>query len=87
MDRSSKSRFPPGGEGRIKRLRGKDRSRTALASQPTNAKATRVEIRFEVGRLEDLLRWTLSWGSQAKVIAPDELKKMVKAEAAKMSKG
>jgi proteasome accessory factor B len=54
---------------------------------PLNAKATRVEIRFEVGRLEDLLRWTLSWGSQAKVIAPEELKKMVKDEAIKISKG
>ena len=52
---------------------------------PLNAKATRVEIRFEVGRLEDLLRWTLSWGSQAKVIAPEELKQMVKEEAAKIS--
>jgi predicted DNA-binding transcriptional regulator YafY len=54
---------------------------------PLNAKATRVEIRFEVGRLEDLLRWTLSWGSQARVIAPEELKKMVKDEAIKIIKG
>jgi proteasome accessory factor B len=51
---------------------------------PLNTKATRVEIRFEVGRLEELVRWTLSWGSQAKVIAPEELRQMVKSEAAKI---
>ena len=51
---------------------------------PLNAKASRIEVRFEVGRLEELVRWTLSWGSQAKVIEPQELKKQVRAEAEKI---
>jgi predicted DNA-binding transcriptional regulator YafY len=45
-----------------------------------NAKGTRVEVRFEIGRLEEVLRWVLSFGSQAKVLGPPELVKMVKAE-------
>lgn len=45
-----------------------------------NAKGTRVEICFEVGRLEEVLRWVLSFGSQAKVLAPAELVKMVRDE-------
>ncbi len=40
---------------------------------PLNAKGTRVEIRFEIGRLEEVLRWVLSFGSQAKVLGPPEL--------------
>ena len=51
---------------------------------PLNASASRVEVRFEVGRLEELVRWTLSWGGQAKVREPRELKKLVAAEAAKI---
>lgn len=49
-----------------------------------NAKGTRVEIRFEVGRLEEVLRWVLSFGSQAKVLAPPELIKMVRDEVEAM---
>ncbi len=45
-----------------------------------NAKGTRVEIRFEIGRLEEVLRWVLSFGSHAKVIAPTELARMVQTE-------
>jgi proteasome accessory factor B len=47
---------------------------------PLNAKSTRVEVRFEIGRLEEVLRWVLSFGSQAKVLGPPELVKMLKAE-------
>ncbi len=47
---------------------------------PLNARATRVEVRFEVGRLEEVLRWVLSFGSQAKVLGPPELIKIVRAE-------
>lgn len=54
---------------------------------PLNATATRVEVRFEVGRLEELVRWTLSWGGQAKVREPKELKDRVSAEAAKIQAG
>ena len=54
---------------------------------PLNATASRVEIRFEVGRLEELVRWTLSWGGQAKVRAPQELRDRVAAEAAKIQAG
>ncbi len=49
-----------------------------------NAKGSRVEIRFEVGRLEEVLRWVLSFGSQAKVLGPPELVKMVRDEVEAM---
>lgn len=49
-----------------------------------NAKGSRVEIRFEVGRLEEVLRWVLSFGSQAKVLSPPELVKMVRTEVEAM---
>lgn len=39
-----------------------------------------VEIRFEAGALEEVLRWVLSFGSMAKVISPPKLKKMVREE-------
>ncbi len=47
---------------------------------PMNGKGTRVEVRFEVGRLEEVLRWVLSFGSHAKVLGPPELVKMVREE-------
>jgi predicted DNA-binding transcriptional regulator YafY len=46
----------------------------------------KVEVRFEVGRLEEVLRWVLSFGSQAKVLAPTELAKMVRHEVRAMQK-
>lgn len=52
-----------------------------------NTKGTRIEVRFEVGRLEEVLRWVLSFGSQAKVLGPPELAHMVRAEIVAMSKG
>lgn len=52
-----------------------------------NAKGTRIEIRFEVGRLEEVLRWVLSFGSHAKVIEPPELVKLVHDEIEAMRKG
>ena len=52
-----------------------------------NAKGTRMEIRFEVGRLEEVLRWVLSFGSHAKVISPPELVKMVRDEIEAMRNG
>jgi proteasome accessory factor B len=51
---------------------------------PLNSKGTRVEVRFEVGRLEDLLRWVLSWGGKAKVLDPPELKAIVRDEVKAM---
>jgi proteasome accessory factor B len=51
-----------------------------------NAKGTRIEVKFEVGRLEEVLRWVLSFGSQAKVIGPPELVKMVRDEVEAMRK-
>ena len=51
---------------------------------PLNGKASRIEVRFEVGRLEEVLRWVLSFGSQAKVIGPPELAKMVREEVEAM---
>jgi proteasome accessory factor B len=52
-----------------------------------NAKGTRVEVRFEVGRLEEVMRWVLGFGSQAKVLGPPELVAMVRDEVRKMSDG
>ncbi len=54
---------------------------------PLNAKASRVELRFEVGRLEEVMRWVLSFGSQAKVLGPPELVRMVRDEIQAMSRG
>lgn len=54
---------------------------------PLNPTASRIEVRFEVGRLEELVRWTLSWGGHAKVRAPEELKSLVKAEVRRMAAG
>ena len=51
---------------------------------PLNQQGSKVEIRFEVGRLEEVLRWVLSFGSQAKVLAPPELAKMVRDEVRAM---
>ncbi|MCH2064569.1 MAG: WYL domain-containing protein, partial [Roseibacillus sp.] len=45
-----------------------------------NRAGNRVEICFHVSRLEEILRWVLSWGSKAKVLGPPELKKLVRDE-------
>lgn len=50
-----------------------------------NSSGTRIEVRFEVGRLEEVLRWVLSFGSQAKVLGPKDLVDMVKNEVKAMS--
>lgn len=49
-----------------------------------DSRGNRVEVCFEVGRLEEVVRWVLSFGSQAKVIAPPELVKMVRKEVREM---
>ena len=49
-----------------------------------NAAGTRVELCFHVSRLEEVVRWVLSWGSKAKVLSPPELKKLVKNEVKAM---
>jgi predicted DNA-binding transcriptional regulator YafY len=54
---------------------------------PLNTKATRVEIRFEVGRLEEVLRWVLSFGSHAKVLSPAPLVDLVRREIRAMAEG
>lgn len=51
---------------------------------PIDDLGNRVEVRFEVGRLEEVMRWVLSFGSQAKVLAPPELVKMVRNELREM---
>ena len=45
-----------------------------------NRAGTRVEVCFHVSRLEEILRWVLSWGSKGKVLGPPELKKLVRDE-------
>lgn len=51
-----------------------------------NATSSRIEVRFEVGSLTELVRWVLSWGSQAKVLEPKELKDRVREEVRQMEK-
>ncbi|MFC7338407.1 helix-turn-helix transcriptional regulator [Haloferula chungangensis] len=43
-----------------------------------------VELRFQVSRPEELLRWVLSWGSKAKVVGPECLKQRVSMELTRM---
>lgn len=49
-----------------------------------NPSGSRVEIRFEVGRLEEVLRWVLSFGHHAKVLEPAALVKLVRDEVRAM---
>ncbi|MCU0795858.1 MAG: WYL domain-containing protein [Akkermansiaceae bacterium] len=51
-----------------------------------DAKSRKVEVRFEVGALEEVLRWVLSFGSKAEVVGPPALKKMV-AEELRLMRG
>ena len=46
-----------------------------------NEKGTRIEIRMKLANLPEVTRWVLSWGSQAKVLAPPALVQAVRAEA------
>jgi predicted DNA-binding transcriptional regulator YafY len=52
-----------------------------------NAKGTRVEVRFEVGRLEEVMRWVLGFGRQAKVLGPPQLVRMIREEVRAMNDG
>jgi proteasome accessory factor B len=45
-----------------------------------DAKGAKVEVRFEVSTLEEVMRWVLSFGSKAEVVGPAKLKKMVAEE-------
>lgn len=45
-----------------------------------DAKGGRVEVRFEAGALEEVVRWVLSFGSKAEVVGPPELCQMVRDE-------
>lgn len=51
-----------------------------------DAKGERVEVRFEVGSLPEVVRWVLSFGSKAEVVAPPELKRMVADEVKLMAR-
>ncbi|MEM1085295.1 MAG: WYL domain-containing protein [Verrucomicrobiota bacterium] len=45
-----------------------------------NDKGTKVDVCFEAGALEEVVRWVLSFGSKASVKEPRELKEMVAEE-------
>lgn len=47
-------------------------------------KGNTVEVRFEAGALEEVLRWVLSFGSKAEVVGPPELQQMVREELRRM---
>lgn len=42
-----------------------------------------IELSLQLGGLDEVLRWILGWGEHAEVIAPDELRKLVKEKAAR----
>ncbi len=44
-----------------------------------------IELRLKLAGLEEVMRWVLSWGSKARVLAPRELQQRVAAEAAKVA--
>lgn len=46
----------------------------------------RLRFELEISSLWDILPWILSWGSEAKVLAPKELVQMVKKQALDMTK-
>lgn len=43
--------------------------------------AGEMELSMELGSLEEIERWVLSWGSHARVLEPAELRKRIRAEA------
>lgn len=53
--------------------------------QELNASGTKVEVCFEAGALEEVVRWVLSFGSKAKVLGPPKLKQLVAEEVRLMS--
>ena len=40
-----------------------------------------VELQMNLSHLTDIKRWILAWGSQAKVLSPDELSQAIRSEA------
>ena len=44
-----------------------------------------LKFEMDISHLDDILPWVLSWGRQAKVLAPPDLKKAIAAEAANMT--
>lgn len=45
-----------------------------------------IELSLELGDLREITRWVLSWGGEAKVLAPGELKAAVEKEAQRILK-
>lgn len=44
-----------------------------------------IEFQADLSGLEEITRWVLSWGGNAKVLAPPELKERVRKEALAMA--
>ena len=40
-----------------------------------------LELSMELGSLEEIERWVLSWGEHARVVEPEELKKIIRRAA------
>ena len=51
----------------------------------TLVRAGTVELRMRLAGLEEVMRWVLSWGSKARVMAPLQLQEMVQREITAMS--
>jgi predicted DNA-binding transcriptional regulator YafY len=85
--------WQPNGSRHLVRVRLKDyaarlaQERRWHPSQETevlDARGQKVEVRFEAGALEEVVRWVLSFGSKAEVVGPPELRQMVREELKQM---
>lgn len=72
--------------GYAARLAGERRWHPTQEVRDLNSKGTQVEVCFEAGALEEVVRWVLGFGSKAKVIGPPELKKLVRDEVQLMAR-
>ena len=62
------------------RLAQERRWHPSQETEVLDARGQKVEVRFEAGALEEVVRWVLSFGSKAEVIGPPELRQMVREE-------
>ena len=51
---------------------------------PQEVAADRVQVRFRLSELVEVKTWVLGFGGAARVIAPDELREMVREEVVVM---
>lgn len=67
-------------KGYAARLAQERRWHPSQETSVLDGKGERVEVRFEAGALEEVVRWVLSFGSKAEVLGPPELRQLVREE-------